>query len=331
MQMKLVEFVKQQKILFITTKNIDYIRNVQEISILEREAAAVNKVYSNKKSYIGRLIEIWWKLLFCHTSDFDVIFIGFAPQLVMPFMWRFRKQKVIIDFFISVYDTLVNDRKKIAPNNLIAKFCHQIDCYVIAKADKVIVDTKADMEYFVQEFKGKQGKFEVLYLEADRKIYYPRKQEKEEGQKNKYIVLYFGSILPLQGIDIILETISLLKDRNDIWFQIIGPIPYKYRKPMQENVEYINWLSQENLATCIANADLCLAGHFNNEIEKAKRTIPGKAYIYCVMGKTMICGDNAANRELFTENEKVCFVPMGNAKKLKEGIEFMKEKSENAK
>ena len=52
MQMKLVEFVKQQKILFITTKNIDYIRNVQEISILEREAAAVNKVYSNKKSYI---------------------------------------------------------------------------------------------------------------------------------------------------------------------------------------------------------------------------------------------------------------------------------------
>ena len=46
MQMKLVEFVKQQKILFITTKNIDYIRNVQEISILEREAAAVNKVYS---------------------------------------------------------------------------------------------------------------------------------------------------------------------------------------------------------------------------------------------------------------------------------------------
>ena len=64
MQMKLVEFVKQQKILFITTKNIDYIRNVQEISILEREAAAVNKVYSNKKSYIGRLIEIWMECFF---------------------------------------------------------------------------------------------------------------------------------------------------------------------------------------------------------------------------------------------------------------------------
>ena len=96
---KMGYFSQENEAMDESLKVIDYIRNVQEISILEREAAAVNKVYSNKKSYIGRLIEIWWKLLFCHTSDFDVIFIGFAPQLVMPFMWRFRKQKVIIDFF----------------------------------------------------------------------------------------------------------------------------------------------------------------------------------------------------------------------------------------
>ena len=63
-------------------------------------------------------------------------------------------------------------------------------------------------------------------------------------------------------------------------------------------MEYIDWLSQEELAEHIANADLCLAGHFNGEIDKAKRTIPGKAYIYEAMGKKMVLGDNEANREL---------------------------------
>lgn len=323
MQETFTEIVKNKKILFITTKNIDYIRNSQEISILEEKAQSVSQIYSNKNSYAGRLVEIYKRLLFCSVSTFDIIFIGFAPQLILPFMRKFKKQKVIIDFFISIYDTLVNDRKKVSSKSIAAKFCHSVDHLVIKKANKVIVDTKADMKYFVQEFRGDPDKFEVLYLAADKKIYYPREQKK---QQKKYIVLYFGSILPLQGIDIVLDAVSLLKDRQDICFQIIGPIPDKYHKPIQENVEYIDWLSQEKLAEYIANADLCLAGHFSDKIEKAKRTIPGKAYIYQMMEKVMICGDNEANRELFNENDKVHFAPMGNAEKLKEVIVLMKEK-----
>ena len=96
---------------------------------------------------------------------------------------------------------------------------------------------------------------------------------------NKYVVLYFGSVLPLQGVDVVLDAIKLLKNEKDIFFQVIGPISKKYSKPVQDNVEYIDWLEQKELAEYIANADLCLAGHFNGEIDKAKRTIPGKAYI----------------------------------------------------
>ena len=46
-----------------------------------------------------------------------------------------------------------------------------------------------------------------------------------------------------------------------------------------------DWLPQEKLAEYIDMADLCLAGHFNAAVEKASRTIPGKAYIYQAMGK----------------------------------------------
>lgn len=318
----LVEQVKSKKVLFITTKNVDYIRNAQEIKLLKENAESVEILHSSKEKYIGRIIEIWIKLLFKSFREIDIVFIGFSPQLVLPFFkWKFKRKDIIIDFFISVYDTLIHDRQKFKDHGIAAKICHGIDSATLKLADYVIVDTNADARYFIGEFQSDKDKFETLYLEADRTIYYPREQHKREKLRDKFVVLYFGSILPLQGVDVVLDAIKLLQDNKDIFFQIIGPIPKKYNKPIQDNVEYIDWLSQEELAEHIADADLCLAGHFNGEIDKAKRTIPGKAYIYTAMKKKSILGDNLANRELYKENEEnVSFVEMGDAKNLSEKI-----------
>lgn len=318
--MQFVEALSEKKVLFITTKNIDYIRNSQELRILEKNADSVIKIYSKRKGYIIRILEIWIQLVKMRKSNFNVVFIGFAPQLVFPFYWKFSGKIIIIDFFISIYDTLINDRKKFKPKSLIAYFSHWLDKYVIKKAQFVITDTLADAKYFIKEFNGEQTKFETLYLEADSSIYYRRKQDKLWLLKNSFVVLYFGSVLPLQGIDVILKTVTLLKDKSDIYIQIIGPISDSYEKPYQKNIEYIEWLSQEELAVYIANADLCLAGHFSEKIEKASRTIPGKAYIYETMGKRMILGDNEANRELFQENQNHIYVKMGSVEALLNAI-----------
>ncbi len=319
----LKKYLCGKKVLFITTKNIDYIRNIQEIRILKNESASVDIIYSGKKSYIERIIEIWWKLLFLN-KNYDVIFIGFAPQLLAPFFPKFKKQKIIIDFFISVYDTLVNDRKNFSDRSLISRFFHSIDSYVIKKADIVVTDTKADAEYFIEEFNGNSNKFKTIYLEADKAIYYPREQRKRQDLMNKYVVLYFGSVLPLQGVDVVLDAIKLLKNEKDIFFQVIGPISKKYSKPVQDNVEYIDWLEQKELAEYIANADLCLAGHFNGEIDKAKRTIPGKAYIYAAMHKKMILGENRANHEI-NLGENNSYVKLGSVNSLIREIISCKE------
>lgn len=317
MDINFVELMKNRKVLFITTKNIDYIRNVQEIRMIEENSESFDKIFSNRKGYIGRILEVWIKLFKYNMKDIDVAFVGFAPQLILPFFYfKMRKKVVIIDFFISVYDTLIYDRKKFNNRCIVAKFSHWIDSITIKRADYVITDTNADTKYFIKEFKGDANKFKTFYLEADTSIYYPREQHKRVDLVNKFVVLYFGSILPLQGVAVVLDAVKLLKNQENIHFQIIGPISDKYNKPMQDNVEYIDWLSQEELAEYIANADLCLAGHFDREIDKAKRTIPGKAYIYDAMQKPMILGDNEANREVFSENINHRFVEMGNAKKL---------------
>ncbi len=328
---RLQQIVEGKKVLFVTTKNIDYIRNAQEIRILKTYTDRLELLYSNKKNYIKRVLEIWRKFNKKNIEKNDVIFVGFAPQLVIPFKWYLLKNKVVvIDFFISVYDTLVCDRKKIKLKSFGAKFCHKLDEFTLNKANYVISDTNAHANFFATEFRADLQKIETIYLEADPTIYFPRLQKKEIGLQDKFVVLYFGSVLPLQGVDVILEAIRSLKNREDIFFDIIGPIPKKYDKPIQKNVRYIEWIEQKELAEHIANADLCLAGHFNENVMKAKRTIPGKAYIYEMMGKTMVLGDGAANHELFSEDEQHYFVEMGNAVALSKKIcEICEKGTEN--
>jgi glycosyltransferase involved in cell wall biosynthesis len=328
-KLKRLELLALNKnILFITTKNLDYIRNTQEIELLKGVSNSVTVLGYLNNNYIVRLIKLFIRLLFIPLEQFDLVFVGFAPQLIIPlFSRKFNGKMIVEDFFISFYDTLIFDRKKFKQSSSIAKFIFWLDKYTINKADFVITDTKAHGEYFISEFNIEQSKINVLYLEADNSIYVPSVINKVEQLKNKFIVLYFGSILPLQGIDTILECVNLLQYDNQIYFDIIGPISkinlQKYK--CLHNVFFTNWLSQKELAEHISMADLCLAGHFNNTILKASRTIPGKAYIYNAMEKPMILGDNSANREIFAEDNKMNFyVEMGDAEKLKKKILYAK-------
>lgn len=309
----------KKKTLFITTKNLDYIRNTQEINLLNSQQKEVTIIGSHSKSYLSRLFTVYSKLFTENVSKYDEIFIGFAPQLVIPvFYWKLKKKKITIDFFISMYDTLVQDRKKFSLNSLPARFLKWLDKKTIDRADEIICDTNVHGQYFMQEFGAKQEHLHTLYLEADTSIYYPREKKR---MSNKFEVLYFGSILPLQGINIVLKSAEILRENQSVHFTIIGPIEEKEKKVESHTITYISWLSQEKLAEAIAEADLCLAGHFNKEIEKAKRTIPGKAYIYRAMEKAMILGDNPATRELYKESDKgIYFVEMGNAQALADKI-----------
>lgn len=316
--------LNKKNVLFITTKNLDYIRNTQEISLIKKKANSCTIIGSKSKYYFIRLLYIYFSLIKLSISNYDTIFIGFAPQLVLPlFRHKFRHTYIIIDFFISLFDTLCQDRQLCSPGSLFGHFLHYIDQTTLHQADYVICDTISHGEYFSDEFNISSDKLHPLYLQADTSIYYPHVVEKPAQLKDKYIVLYFGSILPLQGIDIVLQAITLLKNEQNIFFYFIGPLKKESKLsfcPDATNVEFINWLSQKQLADYISQSDLCLAGHFNNNIAKAKRTIPGKAYIYQAMEKPMILGDNPANHELFNADSFHIFIEMGNSHALADAI-----------
>ncbi len=320
--------IREKQVLYIATKNADYLRLTQEIRILKEQGCTVTEILSPEKSYRKRLLHVYKALCRVNMADYDLSFVGFAPQLVLPLFGRkLRRKPIVMDFFISVYDTLCFDRKKFRPGSPIGKLLKQLDRRTLQAADLAICDTKAHGAYFCEEFSYPAQRMHTLYLEADESIYYPREMPTHED----FTVLYFGSVLPLQGVPVILEAMELLQEEPGLKFIFVGPLGKHNVRKAERITEYIDWLPQAALAERIAGADLCLAGHFDSSIMKAKRTIPGKAYIYHAMQKPMILGDNAATHELYSEtDEGIYFTEMGNPRALADTILHIKRAQKGA-
>ena len=302
-EQKLVSCITGKRVVFIATKNKDYIRIHQETDLLKKYAAECKVIAYDDKSYLLRIVKVFATLFRTSLKNYDVVFIGFMAQMIVPFFHhKFKNRVVITDFFISMYDTLVDDRKKFSAKSL------------------VVADTMAHAKYFLEEFKANESKFVILYLKANEEIYFPHEVLPPKELQGKFIVLYFGSILPVQGVDVVLECIREMENDPRIHFLVIGPINNKIPRPKTSNVTYIDWLPQEKLSDCIAYADLCLGGHFSNTVGKAQRTIPGKVFIYKALRKKVILGDSSANRELFDAGEDSIYVERGNPEALAEAI-----------
>ncbi len=324
---KLLDVVNGKRVLFVTPSDVDYIRNKQEIRILTRAARALDIIApipsgSIEPTGIKRILRANLKVISAGVKKYDAIFIGGIPQLLIPLVGMLSgKKTIIVDFFISLYDTLVCDRRLLSEKNPLAWFLKKLDRYTLSRADFVVVDTREHGVYFSQMFQIDPDKIAVIYLEADSDIYYPRNVERPPELMDKFIVFFFGAMNPLQGVEVILDAARLLEEHDQIVFVIIGPIGKvnsTSRYSRLSNVRHAaRWLPQTEVADYIAMADLCLAGHFNATVSKASRVIPGKAYSYLAMKKPVILGDNPANRELFPrESGNVHYVNMGDPVRL---------------
>ncbi len=328
--------LNNKKVLYVTTKNLDYIRCTQEIRLLENATKDLSVIGTESMSYPVRLIKVWSALLFTSFKKYDVVFVGFAPQLMIPIFGRRMKRsgcKIYEDFFVSLYDTMCCDRRRFRPDSIVGKWMHRIDERTFLAADKVICDTKAHADYFAREFGTGEESLNVLYLEADNDIYRIHGLDRKETLKRipgfddykKPVVLYFGSVNPHQGTEIVYEAMTKLTAVGGYTCIFVGPRKNLSVPHFCNEIYQIDWLKQEDLAALIEISDICLAGHFNADIGKAKRTIPGKAFIYEAMGKTMVLGDSPANREYFTEDSRHIFVPMSDADAIVDSIRKIAE------
>ena len=251
----------------------------------------------------------------------DLIFVGFPGQTDVPLAWVLGKifhKKVVFDAFYSLYCSYVYDRKYFSKNSWKAKLWWFIDWISCVLADKVILDTNEHIKYFVKTFGIKKEKFSRVFVGTDTDIFFPRKTQSRQG----FSVGFHGSYLPLQGVDIIIETAKLLPE---VIFRLLGNglerknIEILVHKHQLKNVQFLEQIPYGELAHFISSSDIYLGGPFGGNI-KSRLVIPNKVYEAMACKKPVIIGESAATQELFKDKIHCLFITQNNPIDLARGI-----------
>lgn len=240
----------------------------------------------------------------------DVVLVPYLGHLDVLFLWpfaKYKKEPIVWDAFLSLYNTIVEDRKLLRPANPIAKLIWCWEWLACRAADLVLLDTDAHANYFVETFHLPASKVGSVFVGAEPE-YFQQVKEKDEGATSvRPLVLFYGQLIPLHGVDTIVQAARLLEDEDIDWV-IIGSGQEQDRikalladQPLSK-LKWIPWVDYTELKEWIAKAGVCL-GIFGNG-RKASMVIPNKVFQILMYGKPLITRDSPAIRELLSGDEE---------------------------
>jgi glycosyltransferase involved in cell wall biosynthesis len=254
----------------------------------------------------------------------DVFLVGYLGHFDMPaafVLGRLLRRPVVLDAFLSLYDTSVLDRAVVKEGSPMASVLRGADRFACQLADFVLVDTREHAEFFASEFKVPPAKLGVLPVGAEQ-VYQPMSAE---GRPEQYTILHYSKFTPLHGLEYVIGAAALLQETApDVRFELVGSGQVKddivalAQEKGVTNVAFIDFMEQSKLVQRIASADLCL-GIFGRTA-KASRVVPNKVYQCMAMGRPVITGRSPASERLLVHGKDVWMCEMADERSLADAI-----------
>lgn len=229
--------------------------------------------------------------------------IAIAVWLSLPLVRR-RYPVVLLDAFISLYDTVVLDRRLLRRGGLAARFLFRLERRAFATATSIVVDTPENAQYYSRLFELPRERFAVIPLcipPVDRAS--PSTRDRECGSMR---CLFLGTFVPLQGIPTIVAAMRLLADEADIEFVFVGDGQDAHH--LQEYIATeknpkVTWhrghYPTPFVIEQISSADVCL-GIFDDG-PKAQRVVPYKVYHYLALGMPTVTAATKSTQRIGEE------------------------------
>lgn len=222
-------------------------------------------------------------VLVAHPSQIDAIVVGLLCKLL--------RLPMVIDFFVSLHETVVEDRALVARGSLVAKGLRRVDKIAARWADVVLVDTPHDADAFADATGTDRGKWRVVWVGADSAHFGPRPDVMVEPRS----VLFYGTYIPLQGIESIIRASLVMP--ADYRVKLVGSGQQradmeKLALSLSAPVEFVDQVPEQELSRHIASAMVCL-GVFGVG-DKTQRVIPNKVFQCLAVGRPVVTGDTPA-------------------------------------
>ena len=234
------------------------------------------------------------RLLRRPTPNFDVLVVGYPGHVDMRAARRAAAGRpIVFNPLLSLYDSMIHDRGRWSDSSVPARVLRWIDREAIRLADVTVADTEAHADYLATLANVSRTRIQVCYLGAEEQYFAPGWNPVEP-----FRCLFYGKLIPLHGLDTIVEAIRLTPD---IEYRLLGSgqLDELLENNLPQNARWIRWMPHERVADELRAAG-CSLGIFGTT-DKAMRVIPNKAFEALACGAPLITADTPASRELLVD------------------------------
>lgn len=260
------------------------------------------------------LVAVLFKMLFIYpvlmfrylrAPAHDVVVVPYLGQFDVLVIWlfaRLRRKPVVWDMFISLYDTIVHDRQMAGERSLIAKLLWALEWVGCRAVTRVLLDTPAHAAYVAELFHLSADHVAAIPVGAELAAF-PRQPARQVSTAPTKI-LFYGQLIPLHGIETILEAALSERGRHHQWHiigkgQQSGDVDTMLSGQDTDHIQREDWVAYSDLIAAIGQSDICL-GIFGSS-RKAGSVVPNKVYQCLSAGRTVITRESPAMTEAFRD------------------------------
>lgn len=316
-----------KKIFFIgdfnkTTKSITFLKYVEKNNIpfyyFKKQYG-----YAGKKNLINKIINKVYRTIRDLLNVYSLILSDIVYILPMNndntnfinFAYFLRK-KIISDFFISFFDTYVIDRKEIN-NKKDQNKLKKKDQRLIKKSSLIVFNCISEKKYYLNLLKCNPLRVSSQIIPVTSQYYPYARLNYFNRRSNKLNICWWGTYIPLHGLDKIILSIKFLKEYNLLFhLYILGNSKIKSNKfsfiveknKLTKYVTIRNDLSFNDYSLpnfLINNCDLSL-GHFGDS-NKAKTVITQKIIESMSLRIPVLSQKTLGLNEYFSNNKNIYF------------------------
>jgi len=250
----------------------------------------------------------------------DVVIVGYTGHADIHLARALSvvgRRPVVLDAFLSPWDTVVNDRGLVPPRSLKARALFALERSALRIADLVLTDTAAHADFMAETFRVDRSRFvpvpvgSLVHARAPARVPVAVGMGSGEGEDAPPFTAFFcGSFVPLQGVPFLLDAAARAPE---IRFALVGDGPdgpaverdVKARALPNVTLER-RFIPKEELEERLAAADAVL-GVFGST-PKSLRVIPCKVYDGLAAGLPVVTGDGPGPREMLRDGENALLV-----------------------
>lgn len=257
-----------------------------------------------------------------------ILFVPDFRHKDVPLAWLLSRLspgvRVVFDPLVSRYETRVLDRGDVDADSTQAKHNRNIDRVSMRLADIVLADTASHAEFYTGQFGLDPGRVRTLHIGFDDEMF--RRSPLPEG-RTEMRVLFYGSYLPLHGVETIVGAARRLAGRP-VSFTLVGKgqTYAAARRAAGEApgapVEFVERVEPAELGAFISRFDVVL-GIFGTT-PKTEMVIPNKVFQSLAVGRPVITASTPAVGELFKDGEELLTVRAGDADALASALETLR-------